>query len=80
MAIKSCEVNCNSKKRYPTERMANDFAQSNNRDPYLKETEILTSYFCNLHDGWHVGHTKVENLPPHIRVQRLLDEIKKNEA
>ena len=73
-------MSCLNKKRYPTERMANDFAHSFNKDPLLKETDLISPYFCRSHDGWHVGHTKTENLPPHIKVHRLLDEIKTNET
>lgn len=80
MVIKLPKVDCNTKKRYPTEKMADDFANAYNKDIFLKEKDRLTTYFCNIHSGWHVGHHKVENLPPHIRVHRLLDEIKKNET
>ena len=73
-------VNCLNKKRYSTERMADKYANDYNKDPFLKEEEFITPYHCPYHDGWHVGHTKTENLPPHIKVHRLLDEIKTNEA
>ena len=58
--------------------MADNFAYLCNKDPFIKEEDILTPYFCISHDGWHVGRTKIENLPSHIKVHRLLDELKKN--
>ena len=71
-------MNCLNKKRYPTKRMADDYAKAYNNDPFIKEEDFLTSYHCLYHDGWHVGHTEQRTLPPHIRVQKLLDKIKKD--
>ena len=71
-------VNCLNKKRYPTERMADKYANDYNKDPFIKEEEFLTTYHCPYHDGWHVGHVEQKTLPPHIRVQKLLDKIKRD--
>jgi len=58
--------------------MADEYAKDYNKDPFIKEEEFLMPYHCPYHDGWHVGHTKIENLPHHIKIHRLLDKIKKN--
>jgi len=79
MVIKSHKMNCTVKKRYPTERMANDFAHIFNRDPFLEDEDMLSPYFCKPHDGWHVGRSTEENLLPHTKVHRLLDKIKRHE-
>ena len=67
-------MKCGNKKRYPTQKMADNFAEIHNRDPFIKEEDFLISYHCNIHKGWHVGH-KTMDLPPHIQVQRILDEL-----
>ena len=58
--------------------MADKYANDYNKDPFLKEEALLTSYHCLHHDGWHVSHTEQKPLPPHIRIHRLLDKIKKD--
>ena len=70
-------MECGKKKRYPTQKMADNFAEIHNRDPFIKEKDFLVAYHCNIHEGWHVGREtrKTEDLPPHIRVQRILDGL-----
>lgn len=58
--------------------MADKYANNYNKDPFIKEEEFLTTYHCPYHDGWHVGHVEQKTLPPHIRVQKLLDKIKRD--
>ena len=70
-------MNCHNKKRYPTEKMADKYANDYNKDPFIKEEDFLMSYHCPIHDGWHVGHSEQRTLTPYSRVQRLLDNIKR---
>ena len=65
------------KKRYPTLKMADDYADVYNRNPFLKEEDMLTPYHCKLHEGWHVGHEQPpEKLSPVARIHKKLDRIK----
>ena len=68
-------MGCENKKRYPTQKMANDFAETYNRDLFIKEKDFLSSYHCDIHEGWHVGR-ETSGLPPHIRIQKILDGVK----
>tara|TARA_R110000824_G_scaffold76000_1_gene192710 strand:- start:336 stop:548 length:213 start_codon:yes stop_codon:yes gene_type:complete len=68
-------MRCANKKRYPTKKIADTFTEAFNRDPLIKEGDFLTSYFCSIHEGWHVGH-KATDLPPHIQLQIILDGLK----
>ena len=64
------------KKRYQTLKMANDYISVYNRNPLLKEKDLLSTYHCKLHDGWHVCHVENTNdLPPVTRIHRLLDSL-----
>jgi hypothetical protein len=54
--------------------MSDDYAKAYNRDPFIKKKDFLSSYHCNMHEGWHVGH-KTSDLPPHIRIQKILDGL-----
>ena len=58
--------------------MADKYVTDFNKDPFLKEEDLLMSYHCPFHDGWHVGHVEEKTLPSHISVHRLLDKIKKD--
>ena len=76
MVIKLHRVDCRSKKRYPTEKMAKNYADFHNKNPFIKEKDIISPYSCKTHDGWHVGHTKqLEDLNPAERLNSLLDRI-----
>ena len=68
-------MGCARKKRYPTKKMSDDYAEAYNRDPFIKEEDFLISYHCNVHEGWHVGH-ETKDFPPHIRIYKILDELK----
>ena len=72
-------MSCVSKKRYPTERIAKDYTDFVNRNPFTKEKNIISPYYCKMHDGWHVGHPKQpEDLNPAERLNALLDQIRTN--
>ena len=72
-------MDCVSKKRYPTEKIAKDYTDFHNKDPFIKEKNIISPYFCKIHDGWHVGHTKqLEDLNAVERLNTLLDQIRVN--
>ena len=71
-------MNCQNKKRYPTEKMADKYVTDFNKDPFIKKEDFLMSYHCPYHKGWHVGHSEQRKLTPYSRVQRLLDNIKRN--
>jgi len=71
-------MNCHNKKRYPTEKMADKYANEYNSDSFIKEDDFLMSYYCEYHNGWHVGHKEQKTLTSYTRVQRLLDKIKRN--
>ena len=71
-------TDCSTKKRYPTKKMADVYVNSYNKDVFLKDNDMLTSYYCKYHEGWHVGHENLKTLPPHIKIQKILDKIKKD--
>ena len=78
-AIKWCDVDCSSKKRYSTEKIAKDYADFYNKNPLIKEKDFISPYSCKIHDGWHVGHPKQpEDLNPAERLNALLDQIRTN--
>jgi len=71
-------MGCFNKKRYPTKKIADEYVSFHNKNPLLKEEDLVDSYHCPIHQGWHVGHVDLGELPPHIKIQKLLDELKRN--
>ena len=71
-------MNCTTKKRYPTKKMADEYVRFFNRNPLVKESDMLSSYKCDFHDGWHVGHNETKPISPYIKVLRLLDKFKRD--
>ena len=68
-------MDCGHKIRYANERMAKEYAHAHNKNTFIKEDEFIRAYHCPIHQGWHVGHIDTRELPSHIRVQRILDEL-----
>ena len=64
---------CNTKTRYSSNKMAQDYADSYNRDPLVKE--ILATYWCELHQGWHLTRDKPRNIGWFRRIQELIDKV-----
>ena len=70
-------MGCGGKKRYSTEKIASDYASFHNKSPFVKEKDIIRPYFCAIHDGWHVGHSKqLEEMTPTERLNTLFDQIR----
>lgn len=69
-------MDCRSKIRYANKKMAEEYAQTYNKNIFIKENEFIQAYHCSIHQGWHVGHPNTKEVPPHIRVQNILDELK----
>jgi len=68
-------MDCKKKIRYSNEKMAEEYVRMYNNNLFIKENEFLQSYHCPIHQGWHVGHASTKEVPPHIRVQNILDEL-----
>ena len=68
-------ADCNTKKRYRTQKLADAYAADYNKNPFLNDEDMLGSYECKRHKSWHVGHSRnFENLSPLARINKLLDD------
>ena len=67
-------MNCKNKKRYTSKKLADDYTDFYKRAFFIKNKEKeLSSYYCNIHHGWHVGHNKPT--PAHQKIKNILDNL-----
>jgi len=53
--------------------MAEDYAKNYNRDPLVKE--ILVTYWCEIHQGWHLTRDKPRKISWFRKIQELIERV-----